>query len=460
MLTLMAILVILIVSCSEQVTATVVPACSAAQIKDIKAAGELIFPNFTRRSLSDEEISEESEEEETPSIVGGDEDDRGCIGSAGYTWCESLNECVRLFKTECPVTLLETPAETSEALIVAEPGPVIIQPSSASDEEEVSEFEKIVEEITEEIGEIFGEEETTIEIEEEVEEEEEEKDEEEEEEEEEEATESGTSDEDATEEIDEAHQEAIDEWMMGISCADIDASYILLLAEADAQRCEFCGVASDADIEEANAMLSYLDCDLRLCDEPEATVKSECTADDLEAISECQMDAMGGHDQEQLNDNPHACDVIKKADACIDDSDCDACKYAEFYARGYVQETNLKAIAEHCPDRLCGETQGGLSWKEAATSSIHDQAAIEDEEGEEEEEEEMEDAASILGTSVFVACLFSVALVIIVSRKRRDTRERQSHTFLADVSELEMTNATEMPQMDCEKDDGKNNYVI
>ena len=28
-------------------------------------------------------------------------DEYGCCGSCGYTWCEVLNECVRLWETEC-----------------------------------------------------------------------------------------------------------------------------------------------------------------------------------------------------------------------------------------------------------------------------------------------------------------------------------------------------------------------
>ena len=28
-------------------------------------------------------------------------DENGCCVSCGYTWCESLNECVRLWETYC-----------------------------------------------------------------------------------------------------------------------------------------------------------------------------------------------------------------------------------------------------------------------------------------------------------------------------------------------------------------------
>ncbi|MFA5368743.1 MAG: hypothetical protein WC303_01895 [Candidatus Paceibacterota bacterium] len=34
-------------------------------------------------------------------IVGGDKDEHGCIGSAGYTWCEAKNKCLRLWEEEC-----------------------------------------------------------------------------------------------------------------------------------------------------------------------------------------------------------------------------------------------------------------------------------------------------------------------------------------------------------------------
>ncbi len=34
--------------------------------------------------------------------VGGDTDEHGCIASAGYEWCESLQECIRSWETECP----------------------------------------------------------------------------------------------------------------------------------------------------------------------------------------------------------------------------------------------------------------------------------------------------------------------------------------------------------------------
>ena len=39
-----------------------------------------------------------------PNIVGGDKDAHGCIGSAGYTWCEVKNKCLRAWEEKCETT--------------------------------------------------------------------------------------------------------------------------------------------------------------------------------------------------------------------------------------------------------------------------------------------------------------------------------------------------------------------
>ncbi|WP_294628229.1 hypothetical protein [uncultured Bacteroides sp.] len=31
-------------------------------------------------------------------VLGGDRDEHGCIGSAGYVWCEVQKDCIRLFE--------------------------------------------------------------------------------------------------------------------------------------------------------------------------------------------------------------------------------------------------------------------------------------------------------------------------------------------------------------------------
>jgi hypothetical protein len=35
-------------------------------------------------------------------LLGGDRDSHGCIGSAGYSWCESKQKCLRIWEEPCP----------------------------------------------------------------------------------------------------------------------------------------------------------------------------------------------------------------------------------------------------------------------------------------------------------------------------------------------------------------------
>jgi len=34
-------------------------------------------------------------------MIGNDSDEHGCKGSAGYTWCENMDECIRSWETNC-----------------------------------------------------------------------------------------------------------------------------------------------------------------------------------------------------------------------------------------------------------------------------------------------------------------------------------------------------------------------
>jgi hypothetical protein len=34
-------------------------------------------------------------------LLGGDKDKHGCIGSAGYTWCEAKKKCLRVWEEKC-----------------------------------------------------------------------------------------------------------------------------------------------------------------------------------------------------------------------------------------------------------------------------------------------------------------------------------------------------------------------
>lgn len=54
--------------------------------------------------VSEENIQSANEIPATStSIVGGDKDVHGCIGSAGYTWCEIKQKCLRVWEEKCEV---------------------------------------------------------------------------------------------------------------------------------------------------------------------------------------------------------------------------------------------------------------------------------------------------------------------------------------------------------------------
>jgi hypothetical protein len=40
--------------------------------------------------------------------VGGDRDVHGCIGSAGYSWCEVKQKCLRIWEEKCDVASTST----------------------------------------------------------------------------------------------------------------------------------------------------------------------------------------------------------------------------------------------------------------------------------------------------------------------------------------------------------------
>ena len=39
--------------------------------------------------------------EENKPLVGNDKDKHGCIGSAGYTWCEIKQKCLKTWEEKC-----------------------------------------------------------------------------------------------------------------------------------------------------------------------------------------------------------------------------------------------------------------------------------------------------------------------------------------------------------------------
>jgi len=66
-------------------------------------------------ALSEENIQTVSEVPATSTpIVGGDKDAHGCIGSAGYTWCEIKQKCLRAWEEKCEA--LNVPVKKDETM--------------------------------------------------------------------------------------------------------------------------------------------------------------------------------------------------------------------------------------------------------------------------------------------------------------------------------------------------------
>lgn len=59
--------------------------------------------SFDKNSGSEEILDQTSQ----PVIVGGDRDEHGCIGSAGYSWCEIKQKCLRVWEEKCEVESLQ-----------------------------------------------------------------------------------------------------------------------------------------------------------------------------------------------------------------------------------------------------------------------------------------------------------------------------------------------------------------
>lgn len=65
----------------------------------------LITETNTSSDTSNINISDLNEEDDSleESKVGGKKDDHGCLLSAGYSWCEPKQKCLRIWEEECQV---------------------------------------------------------------------------------------------------------------------------------------------------------------------------------------------------------------------------------------------------------------------------------------------------------------------------------------------------------------------
>lgn len=48
-----------------------------------------------------QELKVEDNDEQEKELLGGDRDEHGCIGSAGYSWCEEKKKCLRIWEEPC-----------------------------------------------------------------------------------------------------------------------------------------------------------------------------------------------------------------------------------------------------------------------------------------------------------------------------------------------------------------------
>lgn len=79
------------------------------------AGAVLVLLSFTtschRKSVNGDKAPEE--------ITGGDRDEHGCIGSAGYSWSQVLNECIRIWEKGIELSAVQQPGSTDKAFLVS-----------------------------------------------------------------------------------------------------------------------------------------------------------------------------------------------------------------------------------------------------------------------------------------------------------------------------------------------------
>lgn len=59
----------------------------------------LLISTYYLTAPTEEEITNDLIVEEQ--VIGGQKDEHGCLGSAGYSWCEASQKCVRIWEEGC-----------------------------------------------------------------------------------------------------------------------------------------------------------------------------------------------------------------------------------------------------------------------------------------------------------------------------------------------------------------------
>lgn len=61
-----------------------------------------------------------NKETPTQTLVGGDEDEHGCKASAGYSWCEIKQKCLRIWEEKCEEAKVEEAVKDAVTKILIE----------------------------------------------------------------------------------------------------------------------------------------------------------------------------------------------------------------------------------------------------------------------------------------------------------------------------------------------------
>jgi|GEM_PF-1813895 len=71
--------------------------------------GSIVYTRYIGNSVQDRQGKSEH-------LVGNDSDEHGCKGSAGYTWCEEKQKCLRVWEEPC-ITEKSTTGDIEEVII-------------------------------------------------------------------------------------------------------------------------------------------------------------------------------------------------------------------------------------------------------------------------------------------------------------------------------------------------------
>ncbi len=73
-----------------------------SSFEECEKAGNAIMESYPRKCATADGVTfTENVSGNGQQMVGGDADEHGCIGSAGYSWCEPKAKCLRLWEENC-----------------------------------------------------------------------------------------------------------------------------------------------------------------------------------------------------------------------------------------------------------------------------------------------------------------------------------------------------------------------